>query len=86
MYQSACSTWTCVPPVGCRGTSVWRTGDVVDDASDAALRVARRYPPGRVVVRVRDDEWGRVTPKFLKKQWHKNYVSTLKRNIFIDKI
>ena len=23
------------------------------------------------VVRVRDDEWGRVTPKFLKKQWHK---------------
>ena len=33
----------------------------VDDAADAALRVARRYPPGRVVVRVRDDalrrEW-----------------------------
>ena len=26
----------------------------VDDAADAALRVARRYPPGRVVVRVRD--------------------------------
>ena len=36
MYQSACSTWTCVPPVGCRGPSVWRTGDVVDDASDAS--------------------------------------------------
>ena len=36
VYQSACSTWTCVPPVGCRGPSVWRTGDVVDDASDAS--------------------------------------------------